>query len=310
MSDQPYPIIPFGKLKGQSVDVLAQDPKYAQWLMAQPWFQQQHPQIYTLIVNNYHIGPTETPEHNKMQVKYLNGEYCLKYAMMVSNGKLFTFNNEHYNKSIAGIIAKLKEERDVVSSNNLGRFRKDPKNYPFFDGAVITENDIIKDGEKQFNTIRDNIVARLTTINGHRLYQCSQPKFEVKGVDVSFTVRYGYGHALRSAMRDLYRHSETIEKAFQSLQGCEYLIHPMIELKPTIGDDFPAVLREMKAHNTTTLVVGTYRGVGATREEFVKYFKTENIQVIDESTIDEYKMPESINIETITNGTLEYAIVP
>jgi hypothetical protein len=31
-------LIPFGKYKGQPVEVLAQDKQNAEWLTAQPWF--------------------------------------------------------------------------------------------------------------------------------------------------------------------------------------------------------------------------------------------------------------------------------
>ena len=46
-------IVPFGKYKGQPVEVLAQDRPYLDWLTAQDWFRQRYEGIYTLIVNNF-----------------------------------------------------------------------------------------------------------------------------------------------------------------------------------------------------------------------------------------------------------------
>jgi hypothetical protein len=46
------------------------------------------------------------------------------------------------------------------------------------------------------------------------------------------------------------------------------------------GDDYPAVLRQMKRLGATVLLVGEYRGQGATREQFVKMFATASIKVV------------------------------
>ncbi len=38
-------IIPFGKYKGQEIDVLAEDLSYARWMLAQEWFTQKYPDL-------------------------------------------------------------------------------------------------------------------------------------------------------------------------------------------------------------------------------------------------------------------------
>jgi hypothetical protein len=53
-----------------------------------------------------------------------------------------------------------------------------------------------------------------------------------------------------------------------------------IELKPTIGDDYPAVLRQMKRTNSDILFVDSYTGRGATEEQFIKTLETANIRVV------------------------------
>src|SRR6516165_8596150 len=55
-------LIPFGKYKGQPVEVLAQDKQYAEWLTAQPWFRDKFAGLYTVIINKFQ-EPSETPEH-------------------------------------------------------------------------------------------------------------------------------------------------------------------------------------------------------------------------------------------------------
>ena len=41
-------LITFGKYKGQPVEVLANDKKYTDWLMAQEWFRTGHVQLYQI----------------------------------------------------------------------------------------------------------------------------------------------------------------------------------------------------------------------------------------------------------------------
>ena len=63
-------MIPFGKYKGQPVDVLAADRDYAEWLQQQDWFRERYQSLYTIIINNFG-EPDDTPEHNAMQVRFL-----------------------------------------------------------------------------------------------------------------------------------------------------------------------------------------------------------------------------------------------
>src|SRR5260221_12243408 len=68
-------IVPFGKYKGQPVEVMQQDHQYVEWLMAQGWFRERFGGIYTMIINNFG-EPAETPEHNALQAKFLNDDFC------------------------------------------------------------------------------------------------------------------------------------------------------------------------------------------------------------------------------------------
>lgn len=56
--------------------------------------------------------------------------------------------------------------------------------------------------------------------------------------------------------------------------------HLRIELKPVVGDDYPAVLRQMKPNRSTVLFVGEYTGQGATEEQFVQTMATADIRVV------------------------------
>jgi hypothetical protein len=63
-----------------------------------------------------------------------------------------------------------------------------------------------------------------------------------------------------------------------------------VEIKPSVSDDFPAILRQIKVRKKvadgnfdfkmSVLLVGEYTGKGANQEEFVAFMKNEGIVVI------------------------------
>jgi hypothetical protein len=72
-------LVPLGKYKGQPLAALAGDPEYLRWLLAQSWFPERYPKHYTLIVNNF-VEAIDTPEHNRLQARFLDPELLLRVA--------------------------------------------------------------------------------------------------------------------------------------------------------------------------------------------------------------------------------------
>ena len=98
-----------------------------------------------------------------------------------------------------------------------------------------------------------------------------------------------------------------------------------LELKPSMGDDFPAVLRQIKVNKKRVieknrpyvvkaawvLVIGAYTGQGATFEEVKKLFNTENIYVVLEQEIEGVQLPQyepKITIESLEIGELQESL--
>lgn len=69
-------VVPFGRYKGRSVAELMADPGYLDWLISQGWVKERFPAFYQIVVNGG-FKPSETPEHNELQAKFLNPAYCL-----------------------------------------------------------------------------------------------------------------------------------------------------------------------------------------------------------------------------------------
>lgn len=75
-------IVPFGKYKGRPVVDLVADRSYCDWLAAQPWFRERYAPVYNVIINGTAGQPQDSPEHNKMQARYLDHDACLTLARL------------------------------------------------------------------------------------------------------------------------------------------------------------------------------------------------------------------------------------
>lgn len=56
-------ILPFGKYKGQEIDVLEDDLSYAQWLLQQEWFAQKHPDLHDAIMILHQEASSQQASH-------------------------------------------------------------------------------------------------------------------------------------------------------------------------------------------------------------------------------------------------------
>lgn len=66
---------------------MATDPKYVQWMLAQPWFQEKNPQLVEFFVSGGSSEAAETPGDNALQAKFTQDAYCLAVAAMFSAGQ-------------------------------------------------------------------------------------------------------------------------------------------------------------------------------------------------------------------------------
>ncbi|WKZ66515.1 MAG: hypothetical protein QY325_00985 [Flavobacteriales bacterium] len=247
-------IIPFGQYKGKPVEVLATDKNYTEWLLAQSWFKEKYLTIYNVVINNFR-EPADTPEHNKLQIKFLKAEHRLKLAFLV-NPRLFQNDSEFLNAEMKKII-KLKE---------------------------------LNQGKLFLQSIRSPNPKEEFGLYSKDLLRMSKPVFE--HVDVCYSLSYGLSFHYENG------HYQSGYREFAHRRLSTY----WIELKPTVSDDFPQVLRQMKASMPVEqsdwqrdrfylLVVGAYTGTSATQEEFVAYFETQGYKVVFENEIERVVLP-------------------
>lgn len=214
-SDKPSNIVPFGKYKGRPIEeVLIDDPSYLQWLSGQDWFRAKFTFLHQTIINRG-TESEETPEHNALQVLFLDDELCQKIVDLVRPG-LFKQARPQWDRCL-----------------HYDDWRTIP--YP---------------------EMPTNVSA----------------KFELRGVDVVVGISGEGIERYLVACRD--RDSERWRLIFED-DACV-----KIEIKPSIGDDYPAVLRQMRANHSNVLLVRDYCGRGATRQQFIKTFAAASIDVV------------------------------
>lgn len=224
-------IVPFGKHKGKPVEALLDDRPYLDWLLSQSWFKEKFGNVYNIVINAGQ-EPSETPEHNAMQIRFLEGEYRLKFAYLFYGDKLFEYCD----------LGKLKADlsRWAPSKNTPG--------------------------------------SKFPLLHFHDL------DFEKNGIDVHFDLSVGYDF---NKDKEYYHPYADDYCNINRTRYCEF----NIEIKPSIGDDYPAVLRQIQRNKSKYLLVRAYNGAGATKEQFVQFFASQGIKVVFEADVDAVVFP-------------------
>jgi hypothetical protein len=248
-------LITFGRYKGKPFEILATDKQYIDWLLSQSWFKERHINLYNVVINNFR-EPVDTPEHNKMQIKFLKQEQRLKLAYKV-NPKLFDNNSEKINLAMHQILS--------TKERNEGEY---------FLKALLSPSQ-----KDEFG------------LYSRQLLKFSKPIFE--RVDVYFSLWYGI---------NFYYDNNHFNRGWVQFKQ-EICSSYTVEIKPTISDDFPAILRQMKASMPVEnsdwqrerfyiLLVGKYTGTSATKLEFIEYFETQGYIVVFEDEMENINIPQ------------------
>jgi uncharacterized protein (DUF3820 family) len=271
-------IIPFGKYRGRLVaEVLVDDPAYLQWLSGQEWFRAKFTLLHQVIINRG-AEPEETPDHNAMQVQFLDDDFCLRFIRcyrpevdeMARKALQAALNadKDATRREIADAKRDLEGHRRQLEQH--AEFAAGRNSYRPWDTAETLRARI----EKITDKISD-LQAYLAVLAGAEV-ESEMIKFQFKrdfeacGVDAALTV---------TAECPYYDLAVTLDVAHRHYRNSYRSVLP-VEIKPTVSDDYPAVLRQMKRNESAVLFVGEYTGKGATSEQFVKTFATADIRVV------------------------------
>lgn len=213
-------VIPFGKYRGQPIEAMAADRQYLDWLIGQDWFRERHQNLYTIVINNFG-EPEETPEHNRLQARFLDKEFAKKVIKLAAYAKIIKF--------------------------------KSPDEYATPYQRV------------------ENPIEELTC------------EFEVRGADVEISNCTVHLNNIRTRTTNVVRHL-----SMGTYNDGRIHVMPAIrvEIKPSMGDDYPAVLRQMQAVSSNTLLIDQYTGSGATLDQMTAMFAASGIVVIPLSVLE------------------------
>jgi hypothetical protein len=367
MDTQLLPIVPFGKYKGKPFTDLLADEKYVDWLKQQPWFPNQK-QIYNIVVHQS-ISPVnnneKTPAHNQLQNMFLSEDNQLKLlSHILINGfqnKLNSlFADEIFIKyfglhnipkitidlSTIKIIFEDKFNWDIVlyhdppdisfhyiSNLETEIIEKTSYKNKYDEEQQAIFNDKINNSKNYKNTMGNSIFTpTYDDINKDK--QIYQKKFEETYEDIR---KIFYKQILNKYFPHtsyVFKENENQYTAKIRVLSEDYDYALCCELKPTLSDDYPCVLRKMKTQIQLTkndntkfnkfimryiLIIGNFISAYTSKEQLVAIFKQSNIHVIfaDElfgpSNTIEYintnqLLPDSSSIMIENNKILSYKL--
>jgi hypothetical protein len=297
-------IVPFGKYKGQPIEILQADAQYSDWLTQQQWFRERFADLFNML--SAVRGDVDTPEHNAMQVKFLDDGYLravtfnLTRKMMLRKAEELrsareTAEKERVNGEWLRIVqARAEEMLDQFEYENSEFFR--PRR------ALISFNEPARAKLE----VTDPRMERHVFLKSHLNY-------DFKWTDAAAENLFGYpiscgplkllpGLDFTSVSLRMRADFEVVgwdvlidaEASWSEVPDSRLLWSDLaIELKPTMSDDFPAVLRQIKSrmkrgtpHAKPHLIVGEYTGIGATWDQVVAMFAASGIKCIFEREID------------------------
>jgi len=249
-------IVPFGKYKGQPVEVLAQDKGYVEWMLAQDWFRERYASFHTLIVNNFSTD-SETPEHNSLQVLFLDDAFCFSFLKYCEDKWL---NSLKYNP-IADALKELREKFPTVHKE-IGEYV----------AKIRSKGQLVEWEQQKYNQavkLEGDLTRLIVTMPEVLTYNVKFGRqFEVRGIDVVLDAWLTSNEKVPFRYRENESACISTDKRFK------------IEIKPSVGDDYPAILRQMRVNGSDYLFTQKYTGIGATKQQFIQTMKLSGIEVV------------------------------
>lgn len=262
-------IIPFGKYRGQEIEQVRQrDPAYLQWLVQQGWFSEKFAPIYQLVINNFAPPSDETPAHNTLQVRFLDFDFQVAFWYASGSDDDVEWANlvQGFNKGI--------------EHSNL---RKAPKPYKRPTPSGNAPENFFWEAHRA-EVRRKWATWRYRNKRPRQMRSFGPAAFEdVSDVVFKLTASIGWG-----------------EKAFNSFD-VDVNFEVYIEIKPSMGDDYPAVLRQMKrqqqrqqeqrtlyARTIWCMLVDQFASQAVTLEQVRKIFERDNIKIVMMQDVRDY----------------------
>jgi hypothetical protein len=278
MTDEAANIVPFGKYRGQPVEAMMADQNYCAWALTQPGLRAKFPSLIAVIVNGGTAPDAPTPEHNRMQLLFRNPDMRVStYRSIIGeelDGAIASWLGKSDPVVAAGDAAALAAVDEEIAKGTLNpELLRGRSGFSHHNGQLLPD---------QFNYLfhdwRDGADRNAREAAKARTETAYKSAAERKLQEIVMS-----GEAAR-------RFDDRIRKQpveFE-VEGWDVVLAGLcgriaLELKPIMGDDYPAILRTMKNRTTygyrRALVVDQFDAEAATIDDVKWLFAQSNIEV-------------------------------
>ena len=357
-------IITFGSKKGMSLRNFLSDKGYLKWMKTQPGMWERFEKQYNInvvnIVSTFQNIDQPTPEHNKLQNKFLSKEFIDKYLYkswdlsgivykfnknleqkveeldeLMKNEKFFRLNK--YNNFEIGNVVKPDNPRVIFETQSgwdvMLRFDRD-----YYTPMIVIQSESVEESlsvkPEEFEIIpeiKKELYGKCYW-NGHMM--CNWERFfqlelfpdlkDFEKLDYIFNSKIEISEFYRLVNWSNTQVKEILNKKVEEkivkllrpfeclkIQSMEVILDGLnkidiivkykalqsndvsdqyIEIKTTVGDEYPCILRECKSRRDAVIRNGVRNGIfillvddltaeSVTREEFVQIFRQEGFYV-------------------------------
>lgn len=204
------------------------------------------------------------------------------YAVIINNFNTQTLDTPEHNQMQIRFLSEAHSLKLAFLVSNKVLFQYDNKHFCHHAPQFI--NDL-----KERNINPAEFLQQFQKNKGINLLRLTKIDCETKeGLDVKYDVSYGYGSILSQPEYLFHR----VDDLFNKFWDKKTHLSIRVELKPSIGDDFPSVLRQMKASKANILLIREYTGAGVTFDEFVKFFASQGMKVFTEEEVNQVILPK------------------
>lgn len=290
-------LVPYGKYKDQPLGVLLVDDEYAIWLMQarQAHLRRHHPQLLQWLHKQFG-PPASTPEQNRLQNRFLQPEFCVQLLLRVQPGlaqRLAAAVSEAalldaWRARLPSRIALRYE--DYRPAERFGAEDEVPESHQRHRQRVLQALEreiprlVFDTPEALPGTVPVVAVEGMPAAGRawEPVLQLTQAVFEEAGAQVQFRARARLRVRVDGGPRELAAGPEapaTLEDDGDVLAEVAFEDEVRVELRAQLGDDYPSVLRRMRAQRCNVLLVHRFEADGACWEELNEVFARRGIRV-------------------------------
>ncbi len=252
-------VVPFGKHKGATVaELLAKDASYADWILSQGWVAERFAELHAALATRG-AGTDDTPEHNALQARFLEEKFRKNLVWFINHRRITEFLNSAIKEILSDRADKVKRKQsDIAQSLSTRTYYAKYNSYR--ETVARIDKDIAR-ARTELIELTKAVDGPAPKISDAKL--ATQVKFEQKGVDVVLTWQIKLPE-------------------YGPLQD-----RLLVELKPSLGDDYPSVLRQMQRLGCDVLVLDQYTGRGVSEPQLRQMFEANGLSLVFVQEIEE-----------------------